>query len=94
MNKYPLWKYLLILVAVMVGFVYALPNIYGEYPAVQISPTRTTKVDQALLSLVEEKLKQANIAYTTAALDGQGARIAATFGVSEEIKFAFSIHFS
>ena len=75
MNKYPLWKYLLILVAVMVGFVYALPNIYGEYPAVQISPTRTTKVDQALLSLVEEKLKQANIAYTSAALDEQGARI-------------------
>src|SRR3990167_5995915 len=75
MNKYPLWKYLLILVIVVTGFVYALPNIYGEYPAVQISPTRTTKVDQALIALVEEKLKQANIAYTGTALDEQGARI-------------------
>ncbi|MBI3570614.1 MAG: protein translocase subunit SecD [Gammaproteobacteria bacterium] len=75
MNKYPLWKYLLILVIVVIGFVYALPNIYGEYPAVQISPTRTTKVDQALLALVKDKLKQANIAFTGAMLDGQGARI-------------------
>ncbi len=75
MNKYPLWKYLLILAFVVIGFVYALPNIYGEYPAVQISPTRTTKVDQALLTLVEEKLKQENIAYTGAVLDAQGARI-------------------
>src|SRR3989344_1683919 len=75
MNKYPLWKYLLILVIVVTGFVYALPNIYGEYPAVQISPTRTTKVDQAFIALVEEKLKQANIAYTGTALDEQGARI-------------------
>jgi preprotein translocase subunit SecD len=75
MNKYPLWKNLLILAVVVIGFVYALPNIYGEYPAVQISPTRTTKVDQALLSLVEEKLKQAGVTYTGAALDEQGARI-------------------
>ncbi|MCR4302365.1 MAG: hypothetical protein NUV51_12195, partial [Sulfuricaulis sp.] len=74
MNKYPLWKYLLILVIVVTGFVYALPNIYGEYPAVQISPTRTTKVDQAVLSLVEEKLKQAGVPYTGASLDDQGAR--------------------
>src|SRR3990172_5932158 len=75
MNKYPLWKNLLILVIVVTGFVYALPNIYGEYPAVQISPTRTTKVEEALIALVEEKLKQANIAYTGTALDEQGARI-------------------
>ena len=47
MNKYPLWKYLLILAVVVIGFVYALPNIYGEYPAVQISPTRTTKIGRA-----------------------------------------------
>ena len=75
MNKYPLWKYLLILVIVAVGFIYALPNIYGEYPAVQISPTRTTKVDQPLLALAEARLQQADIAYTDAALDEQGARL-------------------
>lgn len=75
MNRYPLWKYLLVLTIVVVGFVYALPNLYGEYPAVQISPTRTTKVDQALLVEVEDKLKLANIPYSSAVLDEQGARI-------------------
>ena len=75
MNKYPLWKYLLVLAVVVVGIVYALPNLYGEYPAVQISPTRTTKVDQGLLSLAESQLKQANISYVGAVLDDKGARI-------------------
>ncbi len=75
MNKYPLWKYLLILAIVVVGIVYALPNIYGEYPAVQISPTRTTKVDRGLLALAENQLKQANISYVGAVLDDKGARI-------------------
>ncbi|MDH5513431.1 MAG: protein translocase subunit SecD, partial [Gammaproteobacteria bacterium] len=75
MNRYPLWKYILVLVIVLTGFVYALPNIYGEYPAVQISPTRTTQVDQAVLAQVEDKLKQANISYSAATLDEQGARI-------------------
>jgi len=75
MNKYPLWKNLLILVIVLVGIVYALPNLYGEYPAVQISPTRTTKVDQGLLALAESQLKQANISYVSAVLDDKGARI-------------------
>ena len=75
MNKYPLWKYLLVLIVVAVGFLYALPNLFGEYPAVQISPTRTTKVDQLLLAQVENKLKQANLAYSGALLDDKGARI-------------------
>ncbi|MEK7207385.1 MAG: protein translocase subunit SecD [Pseudomonadota bacterium] len=75
MNKYPLWKYLLVLIVVAVGFLYALPNLFGEYPAVQISPTRTTKVDQSLLTHVENKLKQANLAYSGALLDDKGARI-------------------
>jgi len=59
----------------LVGIVYALPNLYGEYPAVQISPTRTTKVDQGLLTLAENQLKQANISYVAAVLDDKGARI-------------------
>lgn len=75
MNKYPLWKNLLILVMVAVAFVYALPNIYGEYPAVQISPTRTTKVDPSLLAYVEGQLKQANIVYKGTKIDDTGAKI-------------------
>ncbi len=36
MNRYPLWKYLLILVVIIAAFIYAAPNLYGEDPAVQI----------------------------------------------------------
>jgi preprotein translocase subunit SecD len=75
MNKYPLWKYLLILAVVLIGLIYTLPNFYGEYPAVQISPTRTTTVDQSLLAFVESELKQANIPYTGARLEDKTALI-------------------
>ncbi|MGH8487341.1 MAG: hypothetical protein ACREXS_00310, partial [Gammaproteobacteria bacterium] len=41
MNRYPLWKNLLILSIIAVGVLYALPNLYGEYPALQISTVRS-----------------------------------------------------
>ena len=62
MNQYPLWKYLLILALAIVGAVYALPNIYGEDPAIQIAATRV-KVDTATLVRVEETLRKAGIGY-------------------------------
>ena len=43
MNQYPLWKYLLIFGALILGLVYALPNFYGESPAVQVLPLRDRK---------------------------------------------------
>ena len=57
MNQYSIWKYLVILIIVMVGVVYALPNLYGEDPALQITSSRgfelpadlTTNIDDALL---------------------------------------------
>ncbi|MDD3530503.1 MAG: protein translocase subunit SecD, partial [Gallionellaceae bacterium] len=59
----PLWKYLVIAVALVIGLVYTLPNFYGEVPAVQVSPLRTTeKVDTALMAKVEGALRQAGIA--------------------------------
>src|SRR5579859_403188 len=62
MNRYPLWKYVLIAVALTVGLFYTLPNFFGEVPAVQISPGKTTaKVDETLLSRVDQALTQANI---------------------------------
>ncbi len=75
MNRYPLWKYLLIAFAVLTGAIYALPNFYGEYPAVQISPTRTTKVDGAVLARAENVLRGAGIAYGATQLDDKGARV-------------------
>ncbi|GAB4344590.1 MAG: protein translocase subunit SecD [Gammaproteobacteria bacterium] len=56
MNRYPLWKNLLILVVVCVGVLYFLPNLYGEDPALQISPTRGATVDLATQSSVEAAL--------------------------------------
>jgi hypothetical protein len=62
MNRYPLWKYIIIAVALVVGFLYTLPNFFGEVPAVQISSAKSTaKVDEALRARVEQALAQANI---------------------------------
>jgi preprotein translocase subunit SecD len=62
MNRYPLWKYLLIGVAIVIAFLYTLPNFFGEVPAVQVMPVRTTeKVDAALMQRVEAAVKAAGI---------------------------------
>lgn len=57
LNRYPLWKNILIFGIVLIGAILALPNIYGEDPSVQISPTRDTVVDNALQERVESVLK-------------------------------------
>ena len=75
MNRYPLWKYLLILAIVVPGFVYFLPNLYGEDPAIQVSPTRTTKVDATTLAQVEQVLKHAGIEIVAAQRDEKGLKI-------------------
>ena len=54
MNRYPLWKYILIGSMLVLAFLYTLPNFFGEVPAVQISPVKSTlKADTALLEKVE-----------------------------------------
>ncbi len=57
MNKYPLWKYLMIVVVLVIGVVYALPNIYGDDPAVQVLGTRAGKVDVTTLDRMEKLLQ-------------------------------------
>jgi len=62
MNRYPLWKNILIVITVVVGLLYTLPNFYGEAPAVQVSPIKHgLKADTALMGRVEETLKQGNL---------------------------------
>lgn len=62
MNRYPLWKYIVIVVALLIGIVYTLPNFYGESPAVQISSGKATvKVTEQTLSRVEDLLKNADL---------------------------------
>ncbi len=66
MNHYPLWKYILIGVVVFICGLYALPNLFGEDPAVQISPpyARDTQVDDGLRDSVENKLKELGLNYS------------------------------
>ena len=62
MNRYPVWKYAIILIALVVAGLYALPNLFGESPAVQVSPAKAIlKLDTASLSKVEEVLKAAGL---------------------------------
>ena len=61
MNQYPLWRYALILFVVVVGALYALPNIYGDDPALQVSARRSAPVDEALQQTVSDALLAASI---------------------------------
>ncbi len=70
MNRYPIWKYALIVVVVLIAALYTLPNFFGETPAVQISSSKSTvKVDTTTLAKVEQALKQANITADGIALE-------------------------
>lgn len=62
MNRYPLWKYIVIVVALVIGLVYTLPNFYGESPAVQVSSGKATvKVTEQTLKTVEDLLRHADL---------------------------------
>ena len=62
MNRYPLWKYLLLLAVLTFGFLFTLPNFYGESPAVQVSALKpTSEIDSGLLGKVERALSQAEL---------------------------------
>ncbi len=62
MNRYPWWKYLIIALALVIGFVYALPNVFGEAPAVQLSSGKATiKLDAGAVSRVQSALEQAGL---------------------------------
>jgi preprotein translocase subunit SecD len=75
MNRYPLWKYILIGVAVLVALLYTLPNFFGEVPAVQISPVRSTlKADTALLNRVRDTLEQNKISADGVFLDATSVK--------------------
>ncbi len=75
MNRYSLWKYLLILIVFMLGFLYTLPNFYGESPAVQVMPLRVNiKADTVLLQRVTEALKTANVDVEIISLDATSVK--------------------
>ncbi len=75
MNRYPLWKYITVALALLLGFVYTLPNFFGESPAVQVSSAKITiKVDAKAAARVEEALKAAGISHEGIQLDANGVK--------------------
>jgi preprotein translocase subunit SecD len=76
MTKYPLWKYIIILVAIGVAFIYAIPNFYGEVPAVQISdPNGNSPISSTILSSIETTLSSNDIIPVGEVFDGKTLKI-------------------
>ncbi len=76
MNRYPVWKYAIILFALLVGAIYTLPNFFGEAPAVQVSSGKATvKVDTATERRVEEALAAAGVKPEAITLDANSVKV-------------------
>ena len=85
MNQYPLWRYLLVLTVMVLGVLYALPNLYGQDPALQISPRRSAPINEAVQKAVIDALSNANVAVKSS--ERTLNRILVRFG-SEEARSA------
>jgi preprotein translocase subunit SecD len=81
MNQYPLWKYLLLAFLVVLGTIYALPNVYGEDPALQISGSRNATMDTAAKDAVLNALKAADL--TVKATELQSGQLLIRFNNTE-----------
>lgn len=75
MNRYPMWKNILVAIMILIGLIYTIPNFFGESPAVQITPAKSTStLNPALLAQVEEIFKQEKIQYDGVYLDARGVK--------------------
>ncbi len=76
MNRYPIWKYIAMLVSLVLGLLYTLPNFFGEAPAVQVSSGKATvKIEAAMMGRVEAALKRASIEPTGLFFDGNSVKV-------------------
>lgn len=76
MNRYPLWKYLLIAFTILIATLYTIPNFFGVTNAVQISTTRQSiPINEALMSRVDAELKKAKLPNNGMFLDGRSLKI-------------------
>ena len=75
MNRYPVWKYVVIVIALLVGGLYTLPNFFGESPAVQVSAAKpAVKIDSSTLTRVEAALKAGGLVAQVVTLDGNSIK--------------------
>ena len=84
MNKYPVWKYAVIVAALIVGFLYTLPNFFGEVPAVQVSGLRANKADADTLKQVDEALKAAKVDVTSSLIEKESIKVRFKDGESQK----------
>lgn len=70
-NRFPAWKYLLLIVVVVLGLTYAMPNLFGDDPAVQISPLKPGQFTQQTTASIEQTLLAQGVAPKSLAFDGQ-----------------------
>ena len=76
MNRYPVWKYAIMLIVLLVAMVFTLPNFFGEAPAVQVSSAKATvKLDAAVQQRVEEALKAAGVAPDAISFEGGSIKV-------------------
>ncbi len=68
LNQYPAWKYLLVIIVLLLSSLYALPNLYGEDPALQVTSTRTAEVDLTTQDKVQKLLTDAGVTYDSISL--------------------------
>jgi preprotein translocase subunit SecD len=75
MNRYPVWKFTIIVIALLLGVVYTLPNFFGEAPAVQVSSSKmSAKVDDAALLRVAKAIESANVSAAVLTLEGNSIK--------------------
>jgi preprotein translocase subunit SecD len=76
MNRYPIWKYVIIVIALLIGAIYTLPNLFGEDPAVQVSSAKSAiKIDAATSARIEQALTQAGVKPMAITLEGTSVKV-------------------
>ncbi|WP_084185957.1 MULTISPECIES: protein translocase subunit SecD [Vibrio] len=69
LNRYPLWKYLMVMFTIAIAALYALPNLYGEDPAIQVTGARGASVDMSTLDSVTQALEKQGLSHKSIALE-------------------------
>lgn len=85
LNKFPVWKYLLVLAVIAIGLLYASPNLYGRDPAIQISGTKGTDADLSVVDKVNATLKKHNVTVKSVILEN-GQVLIRFKNVEEQLK--------
>jgi preprotein translocase subunit SecD len=81
-NHFPLWKNIMVLIVFAIGTLFALPNLYGDDPSVQVSPIREAKMDQAQSSKIESMIKTAGV--NVKAFELKGSQVLARFNNTDD----------